>query len=154
VPIPRPPASDPPLTAAIRRFTFWILAFAIAGMATELVFIGHVEDVAQWVPLAVLGAGGLALAWHGAAPQGITVRVVQAVMALFVASGIAGVALHYRGNVEFEREMYPTLAGFQLVRQTLTGATPVLAPGSMTLLGLVGLTLTYKHPLVTRPGEQ
>jgi hypothetical protein len=42
--------------------------------------------------------------------------------------------------------MYPSLGGVQLVRETLTGATPVLAPGSMTLLGLVGLAHTYGHP--------
>ena len=50
-------------------------------------------------------------------------------MALFVLSGGIGVALHYRGNVEFELEMYPSLSGLELVRKTLTGATPVLAPG-------------------------
>ena len=67
-------------------------------------------------------------------------------MACFVASGVLGVGLHYRGNVEFERELYPALAGMELVRKTLTGATPVLAPGSMALLGLVGLCLTFRHP--------
>ena len=67
-------------------------------------------------------------------------------MLAFVASGGLGVALHYRGNEAFELEMYPSRAGFELVRETLTGATPVLAPGSMSLLGLVGLVVTYRHP--------
>jgi hypothetical protein len=69
-------------------------------------------------------------------------------MGLFVLSGGIGVVLHYQGNVAFELEMYPTLSGMELVSRTLTGATPVLAPGSMTLLGLVGLAATYRHPLV------
>jgi hypothetical protein len=38
------------------------------------------------------------------------------------------------------------MMGFELVRNTLTGATPVLAPGSMSLLGLVGLAQVYRHP--------
>ena len=59
-----------------------------------------------------------------------------------VASGLAGVILHYRGNEAFELEMYPTLSGAALVFETITGATPVLAPGSMALLGLVGLAAT------------
>jgi len=32
--------------------------------------------------------------------------------------------------------------------KALAGATPVLAPGSMSLLGVVGLALTYRHPLL------
>jgi hypothetical protein len=59
---------------------------------------------------------------------------------------VLGVGLHYDGNEEFELEMYPTMAGVELVQNTLTGATPVLAPGSMTLLGLDGLAHTYRHP--------
>ena len=46
--------------------------------------------------------------------------------------------------------MYPAMGGLELVQKTLTGATPVLAPGSMTLLGLIGLTHTYKHPCLDR----
>jgi hypothetical protein len=40
-----------------------------------------------------------------------------------------------------------------LVSKTLTGATPVLAPGSMSLLGLVGLAFAYRHPVLqSQPG--
>jgi hypothetical protein len=42
--------------------------------------------------------------------------------------------------------MYPSMRGFDMIQKTLTGATPVLAPGSMTLLGLIGLTYSYRHP--------
>ena len=56
--------------------------------------------------------------------------------------------LHYQGNTAFELEMYPDMAGLELVQKTLTGATPVLAPGSMALLGLVGLAAVLRHPLM------
>jgi hypothetical protein len=39
--------------------------------------------------------------------------------------------------------MYPAMAGVELVRKTLSGATRVLAPGSMALLGLVGLAAVH-----------
>jgi len=71
-------------------------------------------------------------------------------MLLFVLSGAFGVLLHYQGNVEFELEMYPTTAGFQLFRKAMTGATPALAPGAMAMLGLVGLAYTIGHPSVSR----
>jgi hypothetical protein len=30
---------------------------------------------------------------------------------------VIGIALHYRGNFEFELEMYPVIAGVELVRK-------------------------------------
>jgi hypothetical protein len=69
-------------------------------------------------------------------------------MMLFIVSGGIGIGLHYDGNVEFELEMYPSLSGVELIGKTLTGATPVFAPGTMALLGLIGLALTYRHPAV------
>ena len=73
---------------------------------------------------------------------------MQLLMVLFLGAGILGVGLHYQGNNEFELEMYPSLAGVELLSKALTGATPVLAPGSMSLLGVIGLALTYRHPLL------
>jgi hypothetical protein len=123
------------------------------GMSAELLLIGHRETVQQQIPLLLLGLGIVAVVWHAAAPRAVTVQALQVTMLLFVISGVLGVVLHYRGNVEFELEMYPSMSGLELVQKTLTGATPVLAPGSMTLLGLIGLTHTYKHPSLERGAE-
>jgi hypothetical protein len=48
--------------------------------------------------------------------------------------------------MEFELEMYPSMAGFELVRESMSGATPALAPGTMLVLALIGLTYSYRHP--------
>jgi hypothetical protein len=71
---------------------------------------------------------------------------MQVLMVGFIVCGVLGVGLHYNGNVEFERELHPDERGFEFLRRTLAGATPVLAPGSMVLLGLVGLAHVYRHP--------
>jgi hypothetical protein len=76
-------------------------------------------------------------------PRAASVMALRAVAILFVAAGVIGVGLHYDGNAAFELEMYPGTRGLDLVRKTLTGATPVLAPGSMVLLGLVALAYSY-----------
>jgi hypothetical protein len=125
--------------ARLRRFLLLTVMVGIVGLGLELLFIGHVEDQLQLVPIMLLPAGLIALAWHTARPSRTSARGVRLLMALFVVSGLLGVGLHYRGNQEFELEMYPSRTGMELVRETLTGATPVLAPGSMALLGLVGL---------------
>lgn len=136
------------VTTSIRRFLFAMLVVGMAGIGTELLLIGHVEAVQQQIPLILLALGAATLVGHAVAPQPATVLALRAVMILFVASGLAGIWLHYRGNLEFELEMYLSMSGTELVTKTLTGATPVLAPGSMALLGLIGLTYSYKHPLL------
>ena len=127
----------------MRRFLLLTLVAGIAGMGLELLFIGHLEDQLQLVPVVLLAGGLVAVVWQAVRPSRASVRAVRGVMALFVVSGLLGVGLHYRGNREFEREMYPSMAGLELVQKTLTGATPVLAPGSMALLGLVGLAAVH-----------
>jgi hypothetical protein len=129
--------------AGLRRFLLLTVMVGIVGMGLELLFIGHVEDQLQLVPIVLLPAGLIALAWHTSRPSRASARGVRLLMALFAFSGVLGVGLHYRGNYEFELEMYPAMAGMELVRETLTGATPVLAPGSMALLGLVGLAAVH-----------
>ena len=138
----------PATLARIRTLLLGTLAFGTIGMTTELLLLGHIESVWQWIPVALLGAGAVILVWHAAAPSRATVRVLQATMMLFIVTGGIGVGLHYDGNVEFELEMYPSMGGFELVTKTLTGATPVLAPGTMAILGLVGLALVYRHPAI------
>lgn len=136
-------ASDRARLDGVRRFLLFTLIAGIVGMSLELLFIGHVEDRLQLVPLVLLPAGLSALVWHALRPSRASTQGVRLLMALFVASGLLGIGLHYRGNHEFELEMYPSMAGMELVRATLTGATPVLAPGSMALLGLVGLAAVH-----------
>lgn len=119
-----------------------------AGTLAELLLIGHDESPAQFVPLVLLGAGiaiGVAVV---VAPSAMRLRALQGLMVAFLLSGAVGVGLHYQGNQEFELERQPTAAGFPLFSKVVTGATPVLAPGSMSLLGVVGLVLTYRHPFL------
>jgi len=139
---------EPEALASMRRWLLWTLAAGVAGTELELLLLGHFESASQVIPLVLLACGAGCVVWYAASPRRASVRAMQAMMGLFIASGLLGVALHYKGNVEFEREMYPTMRGFELVGKTLTGATPIFAPGSMVLLGLVGLGCTYRHPAV------
>ncbi|HET9359264.1 MAG TPA: hypothetical protein VFO58_05920 [Vicinamibacterales bacterium] len=141
-------AHEAPALTTIRTILLWALVLGATGMAAELLLIGHDESASQLVPLALLGAGVLLGASLVAVPSAWSLRLLQLLMVLFVGSGMLGVALHYQGNAEFELEMHPSLSGMKLITGTMTGATPVLAPGSMSLLGVVGLAFTYRHPLL------
>ena len=140
------PRREPPTLVSIRRFLLIALAGGIVGTAGELVLLGHVESRAQWIPLAALGAATFVLLWHAVAPGRNSVRVLRLLMGAFIAAGVVGVGLHYDGNAEFERELHPGDSGLTFLAHVAAGATPVLAPGSMVLLGLVGIAHTYRHP--------
>lgn len=123
----------------LRRLLLGTFAIGVVGTTAELLLLGHVDGWLQLIPLPLLALAVVLLAVHlrrsGSAARG----AFEALMWIFLICAPLGVALHFRGNVEFEREMYPDMSGFELIRKTMTGATPVLAPGTMALLGLVGI---------------
>lgn len=140
------PTRESETLASIRKLLLGALAVGVMGMVGELILLRHIDMPAQWIPLTLLTAAFPILIWHAKSPSSATVRTVQALMLCFIAAGILGVGLHYNGNVEFERELNPSEHGWTFIRKTVAGATPVLAPGSMVLLGLVGLAHAYRHP--------
>ncbi len=129
----------------VRRILLATLALGIPGTLVELLLLEHFEYATQWIPVALLGAGMPVLLAHALRPSRATEGVWLLLMVLFVAAGILGVALHFWGNAEFEREMTEDLAGLDLFTRSMIGATPVLAPGSMAQIGLVGLAWSLLH---------
>jgi hypothetical protein len=136
----------------LRRWLLGIFGFGAAGTGVELLLLGHFESGWERLPLVLLGIGVLVTLWQIAAPSRVSVRTLQVTMLLFLVTGAVGIGQHFDSNVEFELEMYPSMTGVELIGKTLTGALPVLAPGTMTLLGLVGLAHTYRHPQLTGDG--
>lgn len=131
----------------IRSLLLVIFLLGILGAGSELFLLGHYEDPWQLVPLGMIGLSLVVLAVRLFRNDARVLRVFQVLMLLFVATGALGVYLHYRSNVEFELEMNPAAAGWELIRESLTGAMPALAPGTMVYLGLIGFLYTYRHPI-------
>jgi len=124
--------------------TLLLVAFLLSliGTGAELLLLEHFEGFWQVIPLLLIGLGLLVLLWQGAAKSTTSTRVFRGLMALFLISGILGLVLHFNGNMAFELEMYPGMKGGELIWETLKGATPVLAPGSMVATGLLGWAYT------------
>ena len=141
-------SSESETLASIRKLLLAALAIGVVGTSGELILLRHIDKPAQWIPLVFLVAASPVLIWHASSPGVASVRTLQALMLAFIALGVLGVGLHYNGNVEFQRELNPSERGWTFVRKTVAGATPVLAPGSMVLLGLVGLAHAYRHPAI------
>ena len=136
-------------TTALRGFLLVLFLIGVVGIGAELLLLGHTEDFWQWAPLVLMAASLVTLGWRVVARGARSLRVFRITMLLFVVSGVVGVWLHYHGNAEFELEMYPALQGFDLFQESVTGATPTLAPGAMLELGLLGLAYTYRHPALS-----
>lgn len=130
----------------LRRILLALVLVGAVGLLVELALLEHFDSVTQSIPLALLvmvvGAVVGVRAWRG--PR--AVHFFQAVMALCVVAGAVGILLHYRGNVEFELERDGSLGGLRLFWEAIRGATPALAPGALSQLGLLGLAYTYRHP--------
>lgn len=143
-------------TLALRRILLGILFVGLAGLAIELLLLKHDEEATQLIPLALIALAFVVIAWHAVQESGASLAAVQITMVLFIAAGLLGVYLHYQANVEFQREVDPSIAGRALLWKAMTAKTPpALAPGSMVQLGLIGLAYAFRYPLgQRRPGYQ
>jgi hypothetical protein len=75
-------------------------------------------------------------------------------MYLFLIFGVDGILTHYHFAVQAALKSHPELAGTPLLFATLTGKIPLLAPGMMLQIGLLGLIYTFQHPLGARFGKR
>ena len=137
-----------------RRSTLWMIRQALllvqvmglVGLENELFLIKHTDGVWEWVPIVLIGVAAVTVLWYMVRRSAASLRVLQAMMILFVASGVLGLLLHFRGNVSYERDSNPSLSGRALYQAAVLGSTPTLAPGAMIQLGLVGLVFIFRHP--------
>jgi hypothetical protein len=149
-------ASPATTLASLRRLLLGLLAFGLVGTATDLLLIGHDEDVWQVVPLVMIGLAlvvttVLALTNGAGGRAAATVRLFRAVMLLLLITGGLGSVLHYRANMEFKLEMDPSLSGLALFSSVVRAkAPPAMAPATLVLLGLLGLAAAYRRPDVPR----
>jgi len=138
----------------LRRFLVGIFVLGAVGAELELVLLRHWADPWQLIPMVLLPAALLALGWQvwrGGSRPLVAFRVL---MLLFIASCAAGILLHYRGDVEWKLEGDPSLQGLALLKAALRGAIPLLAPGAMLQLGLLGLAVTWRHPALHPTSEE
>ena len=134
------------MVATLRRGLLVVFLFGVVGTIVELFLLEHVDGWKQWMPIALLCAGGCAAAAAALHPVPWLMRCLQVASVLCVVSGGAGTWFHYVGNVEFEIERTPELGGLALFSAAMGGATPALAPGTMIQFGLIGLLFTWRHP--------
>lgn len=130
----------------LRRLLLAVILLGMSGTIAELYLLEHYEEAWQVVPLVALVLGAALTLAVLARPTPGTLRFLRLLFAAFVGVGVLGIWRHYVGNTEFELERHPDLAGLRLFWESLRGATPALAPGTMVQIGLFGLVALFRHP--------
>jgi hypothetical protein len=74
--------------------------------------------------------------------------VLRVGMVILMAAGGYGLYEHFEHNLEFELEIQPNATFTDVWLEALRGASPALAPGALSLAGLLGLAATYRHPVL------
>ena len=129
-----------------------LLVFGLTGTSVELLLLEHYEGAWQLAPLCLLGLALGVIGWHLVRPHAGNVRALQVVMLLFLFAGLAGIGLHFDGAAEFQIELDPSQSRGQVFRKAIHAkAPPVLAPGMMMQLGLLGLIYVHRHPALSAP---
>ena len=134
----------------VRKALLFIMLLGFTGTWVELLLLKHTEGFWQLVPVILTIAGSLLVLWCWISGRSASVRALQLTSALLLVSGIVGVVQHLLGNIGHEQESNPGLAGFELYKLAAMGSTPLLAPGVMLQLGLLGVLYAYRHPALTR----
>lgn len=130
----------------LRQMVLALVLIGIIGLMVELLLLEHFESATQWIPLLSLGLGLATTVAVARGPTVSSIRVFKLMMSAFVITGLLGLILHMKGNVEWVLERHPELGGWPLIWEALRGATPALAPGALAQLGLLGLAWSYRHP--------
>jgi len=137
------------MNLSLRQLVLALVFIGIVGLEIELALLRHAESFSQLIPHIVLLVGLVATVLVYLRPAHATFRVFQTLMWTFVVIGLLGVFFHLKGNVEFALERDPSLGGAKLIWKVMRGATPALAPGALSQLGLLGLLYTYRHPALS-----
>ena len=132
--------------AQLRQFLLVISAGVFVMTVTELFFLEHWNVTIQFLPFALcaLGLTGSALAYFR--PTRKMILFTQWSMIIIAACSAIGFYQHMTVNLAFWLEIQPDATTWELVEATFKGGIPVLAPGILTLGGVIGATATYKHP--------
>jgi hypothetical protein len=142
-------AGQPEMRAGsvVERLRLWVLGVLVLGLVgtlTELILLEHYEQALQFVPLVLIVLGVAVLVWHAMSKDTASLRALQIIMGLFVLAGFAGMAAHFNGSAEYQLELNPDMSSWELIEKILHAkAPPLLAPGMMMQMGLLGLAYAF-----------
>jgi len=136
------------ILAKLRQFLLIIAAGVFVMTVTELTFLSHWKQTIQFLPFALSGWGLIMLALAYFRPSRGVMTSMRWSMFVIATCSLIGFYEHMSNNYSFWLEVKPTTTTWALIKATLGGANPVLAPGILMLGAVIALMAVYKHPLL------
>ena len=123
------------------------LSAAICAVTiVELLLLGHTSGIVQLIPFGLSGLGIVGAVMVLALPEKQTILAFRSLMTLIFLGSLFGVYEHLAGNLAFAQELHPGSSPGKLFLETLAGANPLLAPGTLAIAAIIALAATYYHP--------
>jgi hypothetical protein len=145
------PISDAQILRGVRLLILAAIAAALIVSEAELLFVGHTgSNNGQVIAVVLVSLGLITVTCHAILRNTSSIVVLRLTMYPFLIFGIDGLFTHYHRAVQSVLKSQPALVGMPLVFATLSGKIPLLAPGMLIEIGLLGLIYTFQHPLDVR----
>lgn len=137
-----------------RTFLLAMTTIMLAGMSVELMLVEHDENFVQLIPYGLAGIGIASVLAVMLGATRVRLRALQGVIVLLALGGLYGIYEHLAHNFAFELEIRPNATAGDVVIEALQGASPLLAPGVLTLAAMMAAAAVYRHPVLgDRRGE-
>jgi hypothetical protein len=132
------------LVEVLRVWILFVVMLGLVGTVTELILLGHYEQPMQLVPVVLILLAIAALAWQYFQRDAASLKALIVIMSLCVVAGFVGFVAHFHGSAEFQIDLDPSIGSWELFQKVLHAkAPPLLAPGMMMQLGLLGLAYVF-----------
>jgi hypothetical protein len=151
--------SDTVRVDLIRRGLLALAGAGVAGTAIELASLRHWKSFDQLIPWLVLGAAAVGIGALWVKPSRLLVRAAHRTSLLTVLAAGLGIFEHVKGNYEagpLDRvygERWDAMSSVSRVWHAVDGSvgpSPLLAPGTLALIGMLVYLSTFDHPLLGR----
>jgi hypothetical protein len=129
-----------------RHFLLVLAISTFCLIPAELALTGHTEGFFQLIPFVVSGLSLLTIGVWWIRKSSWTLTITRIVMLLSCATSFLGVIKHFQHNLEFELEIRPGAVWTDVFLETISGASPLLAPGILFLAGVMVLAALHKWP--------
>ncbi|MER3437798.1 MAG: hypothetical protein C4346_09555 [Chloroflexota bacterium] len=127
----------------LHRFLHLLAAAMFAGTIAELIAAKHYQDGVQFIPFALCAAGLIAVLAAWRRPDHKTLRSVRVLLIVIALGSLWGIWEHVEGNLAFVHEVRPHADTATVIRSTLQGGAPILAPAALAAAAAVGIAATY-----------
>ena len=133
-----------------RHFLLILAVSTFCFIPAELALSGHTEGFYQLIPFVVSGLSLLLIGIWWISKSDWSLKLTRGAMLVSCAASLLGSIKHFQHNLEFELEIRPGTVWTDVFWETISGASPLLAPGILFLAGVMALAALYKWPSESR----